>query len=630
MAYTTIDDPTNYFDVVTYTGDGQASQTITGLGFAADFLWIKNRDATRQHLLGNRLFSPPIVGAYDAVGGSTDTVINLSVAADTSNYVVFNEAIKAGWDGAGLVTINLTLSNNAKIISIKGNLPGLDFRGFPTNCVLTCTVNSGSGVYGCGGDGGAGGGWGSTAPAGSKGGDAIWVDKALTIVNNGTFAGGGGGGGGGAGWAPTGAYGMGGAGGGGGAGGNVGFGGSLSGSSANVSAATNGANGSLTGGGAGGNGSAKDGNTTHAGAAGGAAGAAGGGNTGSHSSWAGQVSNGGAAGAAGKYADYNNVITWSTAGTRTGGVNATVTNGVGILPYLSSHRTDFLTYQTDIITEINVAGFKVGADEITNESGDNLVAWAWGDASTGIKGFTSSNNTDGSINSLVKANTDSGFSYGTYTGTGSAATIGHGLGVVPDFVMAKMLNSYNQSENIDGDWIVYHSANTSAPQTDYLRLNAGDATVDNTYFNDTAPTSTVFSIGTVNDVNQSGRQFQFYAWSAIQGYSKFGSYVGNGNADGPFVYTGFKPAFVLLKSTSNGEAWELMDNKRLGYNGGSGELRANLTNVGTTTNVFDLLSNGFKPRTTAGQWNTNAATYVYMAFAEHPFVSSEGTPVTAR
>ena len=115
MAYTTIDDPTNYFDIVTYTGDGGSSKTITGLGFVSDFLWIKNRDATRSHILGNRLFSPPIIGAYDAVGGSTDTTINLSVTADVFSYIVFNEAIKAGYDGKGLVTINLTVSNNAKI-----------------------------------------------------------------------------------------------------------------------------------------------------------------------------------------------------------------------------------------------------------------------------------------------------------------------------------------------------------------------------------------------------------------------------------------------------------------------------------------------------------------------------------
>ena len=190
MAYTNIDDPTQYFDIVTYTGDGGSSKTITGLGFRADWLWIKNRTEARNHFLADRKLNPPIIGAYDAVGGSTDTAINLSVAADSLNYVVFNEALKAGYDGQGLVTINLTVSNSAKIGSIVSGLPGLDFRGFPTNCVLNLTINSGCAVYGCGGKGGNGGGHSSTAGSGSAGGDAIWLDKATTIVNNGTVAGG--------------------------------------------------------------------------------------------------------------------------------------------------------------------------------------------------------------------------------------------------------------------------------------------------------------------------------------------------------------------------------------------------------------------------------------------------------
>ena len=143
MAYTTINDPTQYFDIVTYTGDGSSSKTITGLGFQADFLWIKNRTEARSHFLADRKYNPPIIGSYAAVGGSTGTAINLSVTSDTLNYIVFNEALKAGYDGQGLVTINLTISNNAKLGSIVPGLPGLDFRGFPTNCVLNLTVSSG-------------------------------------------------------------------------------------------------------------------------------------------------------------------------------------------------------------------------------------------------------------------------------------------------------------------------------------------------------------------------------------------------------------------------------------------------------------------------------------------------------
>ena len=630
MAYTTIDDPTNYFDIVTYTGDGGSSKTITGLGFVADFLWIKNRDSARSHILGNRLFSPPIIGAYAADGGSTDTTINLSVTADVFSYIVFNEAIKAGYDGKGLVTINLTVSNNAKIGTVRSTVPALDFRGFPTNCVLGCTINSGSAVYGGGGAGGNGGGYGSVAGGGEAGGDSLWVDKAITIVNNGTFAGGGGGGGGGAGWAPTGMYGMGGAGAGAGQGYTAGFGGSNSGSSANVSAASNGGDASISSAGSGGGGSSKDGYTTHSGAAGGAFGAAGGGSTGSHTSWAGQGSSGGAGGAGGKYADGGSVITWSTAGTRTGSANNSVTNGVGILPYLSSERTDFLTYQTDVCTEINSSGFKVGADNVVNEDGDKIVAWAWGDASTGTKGATLAVNTTGSINSRIKPNTDSKFSYGTYEGTGSAATIGHGLGVVPELILIKMINTQPTS---GFDWTVYHKDNTSSPETDYLVLNSNAATADNTFFNDTAPTNAVFSIGTADVVNKDDRHYQFYAFASVKGFSKMGTYTGNANTNGTFVNLGFKPSWILVKKNSGQEGWQIVDNKRSPFNEMDERLVPNSSADEETGqgggDRIDFVSNGFKCRDGAGQYN-DANTYVYLAFAEHPFVSSEGVPVTAK
>ena len=632
MAYTTIDDPSQYFDIVTYAGDGGSSKTITGLDFQADFLWIKNRTEARDHILANLKFNPPIIGAYDAVGGSTDTAINLSVSADTKNYVVFNEALIAGYDGKGLVTINLTLSNNAKIGSRFSGLPGLDFRGFPTNCVLNLTINSGSAIYGCGGAGGRGGGWGNTAPSGSAGGDAIWLDKATTIVNNGTVAGGGGGGGGGAGWAPTGAYGMGGAGGGGGAGFDGGAGGSKEDSSANVSAASDGSAGSTSGGGSGGSGSSKDGYTTHSGATGGGLGAAGGGSTGSHTSWAGQGSSGGSGGAGGKYTDGNTYATWSTEGTRTGSANDSVTNGVALSPYLSLPSTSNLQTDTDRLLEINSSGFKVGADNTVNENSTNLVAFAW-KAKNGAATFNDASSTGvGSIDSVHEANQEAGFSIVTYTGNNTeGATFAHGLGAAPELVIVKGLNT---SDN----WTVFNGTSTTTSRSLFLQATDAEIPVSsynfwNLYWDETRPSSTVVTLGVDNSVNGSGgnKTYVAYCFRSIQGYSKIGKYVGNGDAsNGTFVYTGFKPAWVMSKKTTSASNFDIDDSGRNPFNPTDKRLFTNFNAAEVTGTSRDFLSNGFKMYNTHGGQNTSGQSYVYMAFAENPFVSSEGVPTTAR
>lgn len=622
MAYTTIDDPTQYFDIVTYAGDGGSSKTITGLDFQADFLWIKNRTEAREHILANLKLNPPIIGAYSAVGGSTGTAINLSVSADTKNYVVFNEALIAGYDGKGLVTINLTLSSNAKIGSGFSGLPGLDFRGFPTNCVLNLTINSGSAIYGCGGKGGDGGSWGNVASSGSAGGDAIWLDKATTIVNNGTVAGGGGGGGGGAGWAPTGAYGMGGAGGGGGAGFDGGAGGGAAGSSSNVSAASSGNAGSTSGGGSGGSGSSKDGYTTHSGATGGGLGAAGGGSTGSHTSWAGQGSSGGSGGAGGKYTDGNTYATWSTEGTRTGSANDSVTNGVALSPYLRSNTTSKLQTDTDRLLEINSSGFKVGADNTVNENSKNLVAWAW-KAKNGAATFNDASSTGvGSIDSVHEANQEAGFSIISYTGTGSSGTIAHGLGAIPEMYWVKNLDSTSNFE-------VFTSVITSG-ENSVLRIDNSDAKADSGV---TLPTSSVITVTQGINQNEDGQKYIMYVFKSIQGYSKIGKYVGNANANGAFVYTGFKPAFVIIKKSSGGENWKMVDIKRSPFNVMDEVLEPSTSNAESSNqgggDSINFVSNGFKCQNGAGQFN-DANTYIYMAFAEHPFVSSEGAPTTAR
>jgi hypothetical protein len=279
------------------------------------------------------------------------------------------------------------------------------------------------------------------------------------------------------------------------------------------------------------------------------------------------------------------------------------------------------TTTTDVISAQS-NGFTVGNNGSTGENGDTYVAWQWK-----ANGGTTSSNTDGSITSTVQANTTAGFSIVTYDGTGSSgATFGHGLGTVPNFIIIK-----NRSEV--KDWAVYHSANTSAPETDALFLNLTDATIDNTgYWNDTAPTSSIITVGDNTKVNSSGEQHIAYCFKEIQGYSKFGSYTGNGNADGSFVYTGFKPAWIMIKKTNNTSQWVLHDTTRQEFNMQTRFLQANQTAAESTSSAADLdiLSNGFKLRSTDDAQNGNGDTFIYMAFAEHPFVSSKGVPTTAR
>ena len=187
------------------------------------------------------------------------------------------------------------------------------------------------------------------------------------------------------------------------------------------------------------------------------------------------------------------------------------------------------------LTSFDSDGFSLGSSDGINKNTITYVAWQWK-----ANGGTTSSNTDGSITSTVQANTTAGFSIVTYTGTGSAATLGHGLGSSPEVVIAK---SRSQAYS----WIVYHKAAASDAHTDYLGLDDADALIDFPMWNDTAPTSTVFSVGTDVAVNNNTKNFVAYCFKEIQGYSKFGSYTGNGNADGAFVYTGFRPAWIMGK-----------------------------------------------------------------------------------
>ena len=273
---------------------------------------------------------------------------------------------------------------------------------------------------------------------------------------------------------------------------------------------------------------------------------------------------------------------------------------------LVSNSTAAATTQAQGLTAFGTNGFTVGTLAKMNTNAATYVGWQW----QAGQGSTSSN-TSGSITSTVSVNTTAGFSVVTYTGVGGAGTIGHGLGVAPKFIITKY-------RNIANGWYCYH---TSAGTGNVIILNSTAATVADAAFNSTAPTSSVFSVGSIN-TNQSTGTYVAYCWAEIAGFSKFGSYTGNGSADGPFVYLGFRPSWILIKSSSAASTnWWVLDDARNTYNLANLNLIPNDPSVELNNSTYfqaDFLSNGFKLRST-GQSNTSAATYIYAAFAENPF-----------
>ena len=285
---------------------------------------------------------------------------------------------------------------------------------------------------------------------------------------------------------------------------------------------------------------------------------------------------------------------------------------------LQTNSTNAESTSTTGITSWDSDGFSLGDNGDTNSNTNNFASWNWKANGAG------SSNTDGSITSTVSVNTTAGFSIVSWTGTGANATIGHGLNSVPKMILLKCRTQPDK-------WIVYHN---SIGNTKYLVLNGTDAeTTSSTHWNNTSPTNSVFSTGSSGNVSGVGETFIAYCFAEKTGYSKFGSYVGNGSTDGTFIYTGFKPAFVIYKGASGANTvdnWEMADNKRSVYNGVENVLYPNLSNAegtGVTTRL-DLLSNGFKMRTGATDYNGSGQTYIYMAFAEEPLVGDN--PATAR
>ena len=273
----------------------------------------------------------------------------------------------------------------------------------------------------------------------------------------------------------------------------------------------------------------------------------------------------------------------------------------GATKSLSSNLTGAEVIRSNALTAFGSDGFTLGYDSLTNSNGNTIVSWNWKANGAGVS------NTDGTITSTVSANVDAGFSIVKYTGTGSAATVGHGLSQAPEMIIQKC--------RTDGvaNWASY----IKPAGTGTMYLNLSNAYDSNTVFwNGTAPTTSLFSLGTSNDTNGSGDTHIAYAFHSVEGYSKVGSYTGNGSADGTFIYTGFRPAFIMTKASSITSHWEIHDIKR----GQTQLLFANLTiaEINNSAYRIDSNANGVKIRNSELASNGNGETYIYIAFAEHP------------
>jgi len=289
----------------------------------------------------------------------------------------------------------------------------------------------------------------------------------------------------------------------------------------------------------------------------------------------------------------------------------------GVTKRLSSNNTGAEATDSTGLTSFDSDGFTVGSETAVNANTENIVAWNW----LGANGTAS--NTDGSITSTVSANTTSGFSIVSYTGTGSVATIGHGLNAVPKMIISKSLANGEH-------WGTYHA---SLGNGKVIALNSTDGSITNsTYWNNTSPTTSVWSVGTSPLTNHPHASIA-YCFAEKKGFSKFGSYTGNGSTDGTFVYTGFKPSFILSKRTDvSGQNWTIWDNKRSSSNFNPTDkiLHPNVSNTENTADDTDFLSNGFKLRATALGMNASGSSYIYMAFAQVPLVCSNGVTAKAR
>jgi len=291
----------------------------------------------------------------------------------------------------------------------------------------------------------------------------------------------------------------------------------------------------------------------------------------------------------------------------------------GVTKNLKTNTADAQSTEVQSVKTFNTDGFTLGTSGDYNGSSDTHVAWQWKANGATKTSFSESGNNPAGTH---QANTTAGFSIVTHVGTGAVGTIAHGLSSAPEWILTKGLD--------DGHaWITAHK---SLGFTKSTLFNTSDAFADGSEYNNTDPTSSVFTVKNQGGVNNDGQNYVNYLFHSVQGYSKFGKYTGNGNADGPFVYTGFKPAWIIQKNTADSTNWNIYDNKRSTFNTVDDILMSNASDAegAVSGKSIDFLSNGFKLRGSDNETNDNGDVHIYMAFAESPFVSSEGVPTTAR
>jgi len=282
---------------------------------------------------------------------------------------------------------------------------------------------------------------------------------------------------------------------------------------------------------------------------------------------------------------------------------------------LMSNNGDNELGDSDILNSFDSNGFTLGYQDQLNDTGATYVAWCW------KAGGSGSSNSEGDITATVSASTTAGFSLIKFQGNGSTSqSVGHGLNGTPAFWMIKNLT------DDDTDFTMYWKG------TDRIKLNTQEVMEQNYLMSASSTTITTPSEAGATWGNTASKDYMVWVWQELQGFSKFGKYVGNGNADGPFVYTGFRPAMVIVKNFSAGSTdWIITDNKRGAFNPAGERLYPNLNNAEDASgDYFNYLSNGFKFNENVNLWNTSGATYFYMAFAEAPFVNSKGVPNNAR
>jgi len=290
----------------------------------------------------------------------------------------------------------------------------------------------------------------------------------------------------------------------------------------------------------------------------------------------------------------------------------------GVTKRISSDANSAEVTDGDTLDAFQSDGFRVDADVKVNTNAEKYVAWQW-KANGGTR--TTVNEAGANPGGGYQANTTAGFSVIDYVGTGGAGHVYHGLGAVPEWIVIK-----NRDEGVS--WNVYHVGVGNGAA---LALDTADApAVSANHWANTTPNANTIVIGGNAPNNKDAINYVAYCFTSVQGYSKFGKYTGNGNVDGSFIHTGFKPAFVIQKQiNAGGEYWMMKDSEREPFAQNDANIYPNATNVEGDTNGIDLLSNGFKCRTSGAGSNASGATYLYIAFAKQPFVSSKGVPATA-